>query len=67
MKTIANKLIVAIIPLIALAVIVTFCAGIAKKVERCQTAAMVYSQPGPEILGNSYSTMMNSLFSSSGR
>jgi hypothetical protein len=67
MKTIANRLIVAIIPLIALTVVVTFSSGVARKIEHCQAAATVYSQPGPEILGSSYSAMMNTLYATSGR
>lgn len=58
MKSIANKLIVAVIPLIAMTTFIAVSSGIAKKVERCQSSAMVFSQP----LGNSYAEMMNSLF-----
>lgn len=62
MKSITNKLIVAVMPLIAMTTIIAVSTDIAKKVERCQSAATACSQPGPEILGNSYTEMMNSLF-----
>lgn len=67
MKTIVNKLVVAIIPLVAISVVVVFSFGVVKKIERCQAAAIVTSQPGPELFGNSYSALMNGLFANSGR
>jgi len=62
MKSIANKLIVAVIALIAMTAIIAASTVISKKVERCQSASMVFSQRGPEIIGNSYTEMMNTLF-----
>jgi hypothetical protein len=61
MKSLINKLAVVIIPLIALTVAIIVSNGIVKKVERCQAAAAVYSQPGPELLDGSYSNLMNTL------
>jgi hypothetical protein len=67
MKSIANKLIVAIIPLIALTAFVTFSNVIAKKVERIQAAAAVYPQPGSEMPSGSYSNMIETLNATSWR
>lgn len=67
MKSIFAKLAVTIIPIIALAALVTLSTGIARKAGRYQSAAMSQAQPGPQIPGHCYGEVMNNLFSSSGR
>jgi len=67
MKTLINNLVVAVIPFIALTIVVTVSNGIVRKVERCQAAAMLNTQPGPEMLGNSINAVVDSLFAASGR
>lgn len=62
MKSIANKPIAAVIPLIAMTALIAVSTGIAKKVERRQSTATAFSQPGPQIPGNSYTEMLNTLF-----
>lgn len=67
MKTIISKLAVAIIPFIALTIVVTASNGIAHKIERVQAAAMINDQPAPEMLGNSIGALMDNLIIASGR
>lgn len=67
MKSIFAKLSVTIIPIIALAALVTLSTGITRKAGRYQPAAMSQVQPGPQIPGHSYSEVMDNLFSSLGR
>lgn len=67
MKALFAKLSVTIIPIIALAALVTLSTGIARKGERYQAAARSQAQSGLQYPGHSYSDVMNGLFSSLGR
>ena len=62
MKTFINKLAIVIIPLMVIFATVTVSNAIARKVELAQAAAMVNTQPGPQLLGNSISSALNALF-----
>lgn len=67
MKTVISKPAVVIIPFIALTIVVTVSNGIARKIERDQTSAMVCTQPCPEMPVNSIGAVMDNLFAASGR
>lgn len=67
MKTLISRLAIAPILGITLVAVITVSDSIAKRVERCQAAAMVNSQPGQEMLNGSFSNMMNTLNSISVR
>ena len=67
MKTTISTLTIAIIPIIVLTIVVIFSTPLAKKVEQSRMAAIQTVQPGPEMLAGSYSTMLNTLYATSGR
>jgi hypothetical protein len=64
MKTFITRLAIAIIALITL---ISISPDISKITLLYRSATPAQTQPGPEILGNSYGEMMNTLFAASGR
>lgn len=60
MKTVTNKLIATIIPIIALAAVITLCSSTAHKAER-RLSASVVEQQYADISSGSSSTLWNTL------
>lgn len=62
MKTFITKLAIASILSITFVALISISSSISRKTLSYRTATATQNQPGPEILGNSYTEMMNSLF-----
>ena len=67
MKTFISKLSSTVIPIIALAALVSATTHLTRTAKRYQTAAIAQAEYGQEIPGHSYGEAMNSLFAVSGR
>ena len=67
MRTVIVKLSVTIISLVAMATLVIFSSGVARKIACFQAAAVPHTQPGPEFVASSIGTLMDNLYAASGR
>ena len=62
MKTFITKLAIASILSITFVALISISASISRKTLSYRTVTVTQTQPGPEIPGNSYAEMMNTLF-----
>lgn len=67
MKTAISKLIITLIPFIAMALLVTVAVGLSRKAERIQTAAVSQQQSESKLFGSSCDNLLNNLFVAGGR
>jgi hypothetical protein len=67
MKTAFAKTTSTIITVAVIVTLTVLISGTATKAARLQTASMTQTQPGSELFGSSYCSMMNALFAASGR
>lgn len=62
MKTFITKLAIASVLCITIVALINISSSISSKTLSYRIATATQNQPGPEIIGNSYTEMMNSLF-----